>query len=156
MDASPQSLGSAIALAFFGWMLFQQGRILVRNLSRAYRARSWPRVPGRLIEARVGERRAQGATFHVAEVVYGFEAAGRSWTGNNIVFGDPLPATREKAEAQVRALLDNPSPEVVFNPGAPEISALQAKAGVYVPALWVVGAGILFVLFAYILSLPPE
>ncbi|MBF0333361.1 MAG: DUF3592 domain-containing protein [Alphaproteobacteria bacterium] len=156
MDASPQSLGSAMILAFFGWMLFQQGRILVRNLSWAYRARRWPRVPGRLIEARVGARSVQGGTFYVAEVVYGFEAAGRSWTGDNIVFGEPLPSTREKAEAQVRALLDNPSPEVVYNPGDPEISALQAKAGVYIPALWVAGAGVLFVLFAVIMTLPPE
>lgn len=156
MDASPQSIGSIVALGFFGWMLFQQGRILVRNLSRAYRARWWPRVTGRLIEARVGERRMQGGRFFVAEVVYGFEAAGRSWTGHNIVFGEPLPATREKAEQRVQELLDNPSPEVVYNPGDPEISALQAKAGVYIPALWVIAAGVLFAVFAYVMSLPPE
>lgn len=155
MDA-PQSVGGIIALAFFGWMLVQQGIILVRNLSRAHRARSWPRAPGRLIEARVGERSLHGGTFFVPEVVYAFEAEGRGWTGNRLVFGEPLPTTREKAEEQVRALLNDPSPEVVFDPRNPAISALQAKAGVFIPALWVAGAAGLFVLFTYILSLPPE
>lgn len=153
---APQSIGGIVALAFFGWMLFQQGVKLIRNLSRAHRARSWPRAPGRLIEVRVGERSLQGGTFFVPEVVYGFEAAGRSWTGNGLVFGEPLPTTQEKAEEQVRALLENPNPDVIFDPRNPEVSALRAKAGVFVPALWVVGAGIMLALFTYIVFLPPE
>ncbi|CAA6606003.1 conserved hypothetical protein [Rhodospirillaceae bacterium LM-1] len=128
---------------------------LVRDLGRAIRARSWPRTKGRLDTAQVVESSVNGGKFYSVAVSYRFTANGQDWTGKNILFGSLLPMTLEKAEEKMRALLATPEPEVVYHPQKPNICALEAKAGVFVPATWVIMVSVTAAGVAYLLAHAP-
>lgn len=140
---------SAAVFAFHAYRLF-------RDLRLAHLARSWPRAICSSLEASVVERSVQGVPSYATKVSYAFEADGRSWTGDRLLFGQQTPMTRKKAEEQTRALLDNLPAFAIYNPVNPAISALSARAGVYVSALWCIGLCILVGAFAFALLYSPE
>lgn len=149
------SVSASISLLVSAGVFAKNVYCLARDLGLAHRARSWPRSICTRLEAKVVERKAQGAQAFATEVAYAFEANGKTWTGNRLLFGQQTPMTKAKAEEQTRQLLENLPAYAIYNPANPEISTLSARAGVFIPAMWTIGLLILIGLISFAL-LGPE
>lgn len=123
----------------------------VRNVRRAVASAKWPKVRGVVLESGTlssvsrDSRTGVSSTTYKAEIAFGYEVDGRSYTTDTIHFGQTVGSgDSSDAELRHRRYPVGAPVWISYDPANPAVAAV--KPGVYADVFWLPGAGLAFVL----------
>lgn len=142
------ALGCLSLVLLTGIYIFFLG---VRNMVRGVASTHWPKARATVVRSEIqtdtsfDQKTRRSSTDYLANILFRYQIYGRDYTTSTLHFGQVLGSSNI-ADAQLR-LLRYPSGaevDVSYNPDNPSIAA--AEPGFNAEALWLVGAGMAFIL----------
>ena len=123
-----------------GWAAW----LTLARWQRARASRSWPTASGRVVSSALDTQTVRGGTFYYPDVSYEYEVGGRNWRASGIRFGGYPAGAQDVAERELARYPVGASVEVIYDPGRPEIAALERRANAFMPATIAIIAGLVF------------
>lgn len=115
----------------------------VKALLQGQASRSWPTVPGRVLESGLDASRSdKGRTTYRAEVLYEFQVDGQTYASNDIAVGDYGSSDPKHGRRIANRYPKGAAVTVHYDPDDPETSLLEA--GIQGQAFFLPGFGLLF------------
>ena len=132
----------------FCWLFIVIGLVAVgagaRLLIRSIRSERWPVTDGIIRSAEMKSQDSSDGTTYSAEVTYGYQVAGTSYTGNKVSIG-PMSSSAEHAQGILNRYPVGKTVSVHYRPGDPSDAVLET--GIHGGTWICLGVGTAFTLF---------